>query len=220
MISGVEVLIRLIISMLLGGLVGWEREKEEKPAGLRTHILVCLGSTLVMIVSAYGFPGRSPSDPGRIAAQVITGIGFIGAGTIFRAGTTIKGLTTAASIWTVAGIGLAVGAGLYFPAIVTTLLVVVTLAVAAELEIRFLGSHKPIILKCLIEDRPGAIGEIGTLLGNLGVNIKRIELGPPIDENSKKVTLIIDLKLPAKITKDEIISKIIELDSVVTAEWE
>jgi putative Mg2+ transporter-C (MgtC) family protein len=86
MISVLDIVLRLLLAIILCGVIGWEREKEEKPAGLRTHILVCLGSTLMMKVSAYGFPGRYPSDPGRIAAQVITGIGFIGAGTILRTG--------------------------------------------------------------------------------------------------------------------------------------
>lgn len=216
MISDLDVVLRLLLSVLLGGLVGWEREKEEKPAGLRTHILVCLGSTLIMIVSAYGFPGRYPADPGRIAAQVITGIGFIGAGTIFRHGVTVKGLTTAASIWSVAGIGLAVGVGLYLPAIFTTLLVVATLMIAVKLEVSIIGSHKPFSLRCIIEDRPGSIGAIGSLLGNLNVDITRIELSSSWDG---KVSLIISLKLPAKLSEEELIAKIIELDNVISAEW-
>jgi|YelNatPaOPRAMG01_1025707.scaffolds.fasta_scaffold01978_16 putative Mg2+ transporter-C (MgtC) family protein len=216
MISDIEIVIRLFLSILLGGLIGWEREREEKPAGLRTHILVCLGSTLIMIVSAYGFPGRSPSDPGRIAAQVITGIGFIGAGTILRTGITIKGLTTAASIWTVAGIGLAIGVGLYLPAILTTFLVVATLMVAVRIEVAITGSHKPMTLKCIIEDKPGSIGAIGTLLGKLNINIKQIELSSPWDG---KVILTIVLRLPAKLSEEEVITKIVELDNVISAEW-
>ncbi|MGB9856777.1 MAG: MgtC/SapB family protein [Dictyoglomaceae bacterium] len=216
MISDLDIILRLLLSIILGGLIGWEREKEEKPAGLRTHILVCLGSTLMMIVSAYGFPGRYPSDPGRIAAQVITGIGFIGAGTILRTGITIKGLTTAASIWTVAGIGLAIGVGLYLPAIFTTLLVVATLMLAVRLEVSIIGSHKPVSLRCIIEDRPGSIGAIGTLLGSLNVDIKQIELSSAWDG---KVILTISLKLPAKLSEEEVIAKVVELDNVISAEW-
>ncbi|PMQ01204.1 MAG: magnesium transporter MgtC [Dictyoglomus sp. NZ13-RE01] len=216
MINDLEIVLRLLLSVVLGGIIGWEREKEEKPAGLRTHMLVCLGSTLIMIVSAYGFPGRYPSDPGRIAAQVITGIGFIGAGTILRTGATIKGLTTAASIWTVAGIGLAVGVGLYFPAILTTLLVVATLILAVKLEVSLIGSHKPLSLRCVIEDRPGSIGAIGSLLGSMNVDIKQIEISSEWDG---KVILTLNLKLPAKLSEEEVIARLVELDNVISAEW-
>ncbi|MCX7846227.1 MAG: MgtC/SapB family protein [Dictyoglomaceae bacterium] len=216
MINDLDVILRLLLSILLGGLIGWEREKEEKPAGLRTHILVSLGSTLIMIVSAYGFIGRYPADPGRIAAQVITGIGFIGAGTILRTGVTIKGLTTAASIWTVSGIGLAVGIGLYLPAIFTTLLVVATLMFARRLEVSIIGSHKLFSLRCIIEDKPGSIRDIGTLLEKLNIEIKKIELS---SYWNGRVSLVISLKLPAKLSEEEVIAKIVELDSVISAEW-
>ena len=109
-------ILRLIVATLFGGLIGLERESHKRPAGFRTHILVCIGSALVMMISQYAFlefSGKLGYDPGRIAAQVISGIGFLGAGTILREGSTIKGLTTAASLWVVAGIGLAVGTGFY-----------------------------------------------------------------------------------------------------------
>lgn len=115
----VTVIIRLLLATLLGAAVGFEREYFGKSAGLRTHALVCMASTLMTIVSIY-ISKCSGSDPGRIAAQVITGIGFIGAGTILRAGASVKGLTTAATLWTVAGIGLAVGVGEYLAAAFAT----------------------------------------------------------------------------------------------------
>ncbi|MEN2984953.1 MAG: MgtC/SapB family protein [Dictyoglomaceae bacterium] len=216
MINDFDIVFRLLLSILLGGLIGWEREKEEKPAGLRTHILVCLGSTLIMIVSAYGFIGKYQADPGRIAAQVITGIGFIGAGTILRTGVTIKGLTTAASIWTVSGIGLAVGIGFYLPAIFTTLLVVATLMFARKLEISVIGSHRFLSLRCVIEDKPGSIENIGNLMEKLNVEIKKIEL---LSYKESKITLNIFLKLPAKLSEKELITKIAELDNVKRIEW-
>src|SRR5688572_6987783 len=98
----------LLLAALLGGLVGWERERRDRPAGLRTHILVCLGSALITLVSIQLSGTRF--DPGRIAAQIVSGIGFLGAGTIMRQGNVVRGLTTAASLWTVAGIGMAVAA--------------------------------------------------------------------------------------------------------------
>jgi putative Mg2+ transporter-C (MgtC) family protein len=119
-------LVRLVVAAALGGLIGLERELDEKAAGLRTHMLVSMGSALFTLVSAYGFRefvtnGRVVSfDPSRIAAQIVTGIGFLGAGVIFRQGFTIRGLTTAASLWLVAAVGLASGAGYWQGAVIAT----------------------------------------------------------------------------------------------------
>ena len=125
----------LALAILLGSAVGLEREANNHPAGFRTHALVCVGSALVSIVSWSTFQNFNFSgDPTRIAAQIISGIGFLGAGTIMREGANIKGLTTAASLWTVAAIGLAVGFGLYFVAITTTALVVLVLQFFSKLE--------------------------------------------------------------------------------------
>ncbi len=119
-----EHILRLVIAVIVGGLVGIEREACHKPAGIRTHMLVCLGAALFTIVSMISFPD---GDFIRIAAGIVTGIGFLGAGTIFKAKSTIKGLTTAASLWAVAGIGLAIGAGLYILTVAAVILVVITL---------------------------------------------------------------------------------------------
>jgi putative Mg2+ transporter-C (MgtC) family protein len=135
MITWQEVLLRLFLAAVFGGCVGIDRQRHEWAAGLRTHMLVCMGSALVMIVSAYGFRDVLPEDhvtldPSRVAAQVISGIGFLGAGTIlFLKHEVVKGLTTAAGLWTVAGIGLATGGGLYFAASATTVLVLIILIV-------------------------------------------------------------------------------------------
>ena len=128
-ISNLDLLIRLALAAVLGGLVGFEREHLKRPAGLRTNMMVCVGSALITLTSIFAISG---SDPARIAAGIVTGIGFIGAGTIFRAENRIIGLTTAASLWAVAGIGMAVGAGFYFPAFVASVLIFVIL------ELRFM----------------------------------------------------------------------------------
>lgn len=214
MIDIKEVIIRFLLSTLFSGIIGWEREKEEKPAGLRTHILVSLGSTLFMIISAYAF--SNTGDPTRIAAQVVTGIGFIGAGTILRTGFTVKGLTTAASIWAVSGIGLSVGAGLYLPAFIATIFILGTLVFATKLEKIFLGTHRDVSLSLIIEDRPGVIGEIGTLLGNLNVDIKQIELGSSWEG---KVVLKMTVRIPQKLSRNDLISKILDLSSVINVEY-
>lgn len=141
-----ELVGRLAFSALLGSAIGFERERLAWVAGLRTHMLVCVGSTLIMIVSAYGFSEvlseRVTLDPSRMAAQVVSGIGFLGAGAILARGEIVRGLTTAASVWSVAGIGLAVGGGLYTPAVAATVIILIILAGIKPLERRFIGSRQ------------------------------------------------------------------------------
>lgn len=130
MLTDMQVIIRLVLSVILSGLIGLERQLHRRTAGLRTHILVSLGSCLIMLTSLYVFDiykNKVPLDPARIAAGVITGIGFLGAGTIIREREKVVGLTTAASLWVVAGIGLAVGCGFYSASIFTTVLALVVL---------------------------------------------------------------------------------------------
>jgi putative Mg2+ transporter-C (MgtC) family protein len=129
----VELAIRLLAGLALGAIIGLERELHSQPAGFRTHSLVCLGATIFTIVSGYGFAGDRV-DPTRIAAQIVSGIGFIGAGTILQYRGHIRGLTTAASLWAVAAIGMAVGAGLYVLAGLGTVLILVVLALLDRVE--------------------------------------------------------------------------------------
>src|SRR5438552_10012519 len=140
-----ESLLRLALAAILGGLIGVERELREREAGLRTHLLVALGSALFTIVGAYGFhsflaSGQSVvrADPTRIAAQIVTGIGFLGAGAIIRQGLSVRGLTTAATLWVVAAVGLAAGAGYYSGAVITTIVALVALGPLRTLGHRFI----------------------------------------------------------------------------------
>lgn len=148
MISWGAILVRLALAAFLGALVGIERERKDWAAGLRTHMMVCVGAALTMMVSAFGFHdilGTSAVvlDPSRIAAQVISGIGFIGAGTIlFLRQEVIRGLTTAAGLWTVAAIGLATGGGMYFAASTTTIIVLIILWLLKPLERRLFGKYR------------------------------------------------------------------------------
>jgi putative Mg2+ transporter-C (MgtC) family protein len=123
-----DLILRLLVAAVLGAAVGLEREFHDHPAGTRTHLLVAVGSALFTVLSVHGFADQGANvDPTRIAAQIVTGIGFLGAGAIIHYGTSVKGLTTAASLWATAAIGLASGVGLYVLAVVTTVLVVVSL---------------------------------------------------------------------------------------------
>ena len=157
-----EVLLRLALAAALGAAIGLEREIREREAGLRTHLLVSLGSALFTIVSAYGFhtflaSGQSVvrADPSRIAAQIVTGIGFLGAGAILRQGLSVRGLTTAATLWVVAAIGLATGAGYYSAAVVTTVLVLVSLWPLRILAHRIFVRFRPDRERLLVDLEPG-----------------------------------------------------------------
>ena len=128
-----ELSLRLVVALVLGSFIGVERELQNMPAGFRTHALVSLGSALFTVISAEAFTGPG-SDPTRIAAQVVSGIGFLGGGAILHYGGTVRGLTTAASLWSVAAVGMAAGAGLYVMAAVGTVLVVTALEVFQRVE--------------------------------------------------------------------------------------
>lgn len=156
MIPWNEILIRLFLAALFGGLVGLERERKSWAAGMRTHMMVCVGAALIMIVSAFGFSDilGTPNvtlDPSRIAAQVISGIGFIGAGAILftKPEGTIRGLTTAAGLWTVSAIGLATGAGMYFAGVAATILALIILWVLQPIERRYVQRFKQRTLKII-----------------------------------------------------------------------
>ena len=137
MITPVVIVMRLVLAMLLSGLIGFEREVRQRSAGLRTHILVALGSCLIMLTSLHIFDiykNIATLDPARIAAGVITGVGFLGAGAIIRSGETVKGLTTAATVWLAAGIGLGIGCGFYFASFIAAVLAIAVLYFLRHLE--------------------------------------------------------------------------------------
>jgi len=176
MVSQWELVGRLVFSAALGSVIGVERERLSWAAGLRTHMLVCVGSTLIMIVSAYGFSQVTGSgivlDPSRMAAQVVSGIGFLGAGAILARGEVVRGLTTAASVWSVAGIGLAVGGGLYTPAVAATIVILIILAGIKPLERRFIGSKQR--RELLIEAKRGTLS-LDKLHEALGAGSARVK---------------------------------------------
>ncbi len=134
--AGSTVALRLLAAFVLGGVIGLERERRDRPAGLRTHILVTVGAALVMMLSR--LVAGEDFDPGRIAAGVVTGIGFLGAGTIIRSGPDVHGLTTAATIWAASAVGLTVGVGSYIAAVVATAIIFITLTALRRLE-RYIG---------------------------------------------------------------------------------
>lgn len=181
-----EIIARILVSVLLGFVIGLERELTNKSAGLRTNILVCLGSTVFTILSIYAFtyPENSnfPRDPARIAAQIVTGIGFIGGGTVLRHGVSVFGLTTAATLWIVAAIGMAVGAGSYLVALVTTIVAFLVLVLIRELERGYLSRHtaRGAKIRATILASSDNIYEVQNWIYNefekiIDINVKKIE---------------------------------------------
>ena len=168
----IQVLIKLGLSILLGGAIGLEREFGHKPAGLRTNILICLGSTMMMTLSGLMLTGKSADlfDPLRVAAGVITGMGFIGAGTVIRSSGHVHGLTTASTVWAVTGLGLVIGAGYYRIAVVFAAVVVVTLVVFRKIEQilpRKIGFQYVLTAK----NRPGILGELNEAARRRGIRL-------------------------------------------------
>lgn len=194
-LSQLETVMRLLLALLLGGAIGFERQRLSWAAGLRTHMLVCIGSALIMIVSQYGFKESLSKDfvvldPSRVAAQVVSGIGFLGAGTILFLKNTIKGLTTAASLWVVAGVGLGIGGGLYLASVSTTVFVLVILAGIKPLEKRFL--NKPQANGIRLTAKPGSLSmvSIEKILTHLAKRIKNTQIQIEKTEESDIVYFI------------------------------
>ena len=227
----INMVVRLVVAAVLGGIVGLERGSNDRPAGFRTHMLVCMGSTLFMLVSIYGFDdistllsGGSAGDAGvrrdtaRIAAQVVSGIGFLGAGTILHEGLTIKGLTTAASLWMVSAIGLAVGSGMYLLSVVATILTMVTLITFHNLEKRFSlkNSKDRRFIRITTANRPGALTDITGYLSMNGVKVKSLN----VKNDNLRENLILELyiSVDAEVDTMEIVSGIQNIDGVVSLE--
>ncbi|MGC8778289.1 MAG: MgtC/SapB family protein [Candidatus Caldatribacteriaceae bacterium] len=207
--ENLQFILRLLAAFLAGGLIGWQRELAEKPAGLRTHILVCVGSALITIISIFAF-GRMGSDPARVTAQIVSGIGFLGAGTIFRYGPSVTGLTTAASLWAVSGIGIALGSGMFLIGFVTTGFILLTLWLLESIEKRFLKKGS-LILRFALLNQPGVLGQIGTKLGELGVNIEKVKLQ---EERGEYVSCTLQVTLPPSQTLTQVVALLQEMESI------
>lgn len=213
--SYVGIVLKLLLAVILGGMVGFEREHKSRPAGLRTHILVCVGAALVQITSInYAKNNGITMDPMRLGAQVISGIGFLGAGTIIKEGANIKGLTTAASLWAVGCIGLAAGSGLYFEAIAATIVILISLKSFTRIEEKIARERKQIVIEVIAKNQPGTLGIIGSALGTLEIQIQNVEMNI-IDEYTIHMELL--LKLNKVMEEEEIIAALMNktgIDSI------
>ena len=210
-----EIVIRLFLALLLSGLIGMEREKKSRPAGLRTHVLVCVSSTLVMLTSIYIYKSIGGTEPTRLGAQVISGIGLLGAGTIIRQGASIKGLTTAASLWAVACVGLSIGAGFYEGAIIVSIIIYASLFLLRKFEKGIAKKFSQFIISVEMDRIPGKIEEIVSLINRYGVEVKIIDL---IRRNEEYLHINITLVSSAKEPCLSIVDEILQLEGINNVE--
>ena len=212
--SELELLGRLLFAAVLGGAIGAEREIHEQPAGLRTHILLTIGACLFTLVSAYGFGG--PADPSRLAAQIVTGIGFLGGGAIVRHGLTVKGLTTAASIWATASVGVAVGAGNYLLGVGGAVLVVGTLfglrALSSQLR-RWSATRQEFVLTTR---RGFDVALIGEVVRREKLSLRGIERQGSGDGDH----IVLVVKLPPRYHPERMLDVLGRLEGVHDVEWQ
>jgi len=217
----IHMLLRLCLAAVLGGIVGWERGSGDKPAGLRTHILVCSGSALFMLVSLYGFDkngGGTAWDASRIAAQIVSGIGFLGAGTILHEGLTVKGLTTAASLWMIAAVGMAVGSGMITLGIFATILTMIILVSFRAWESRILGTHgqERRCLRVVAKNTPNTIVDLFSYFERHHVKVRTLSVKS--NDQNESVEIEFYLKVSRQYNVDEIITGLKDIKEVVSFE--
>ncbi|SHE68148.1 putative Mg2+ transporter-C (MgtC) family protein [Mariniphaga anaerophila] len=187
-------LARFLISFFLGTLVGLERETHNQPAGLRTHILISIGSTMVMLISIFipqTFTEFQNGDPGRIAAQVISGIGFLGAGAIMKFGANVRGLTTAASIWVMAAVGLAVGAGMYTVSLIGVTVVLFALTAMDLFEKTFFKERTLRRIELTVKKKHSKIQPVNDVLKRMDVHVSSVGFDRNVNEATDKLTFLV-----------------------------
>lgn len=210
MISDSDIILRLLLGALLGGIIGFERQTHGRPAGFRTHLLVCVASVLIMIISEYyhHLSLQNPSyiriDPARLAAGAITGVGFLGAGVIIKTGVSVQGLTTAACLWIVSAIGLAIGSGIYSAGITSFVITFVALWLLRILEVKIPGLSYKFMTVVMTEGEDEET--IKALLEKHGSTISRINYERDMEKRETQfdITFAFSNKIPLKKILDEI----------------
>jgi putative Mg2+ transporter-C (MgtC) family protein len=218
-VNDTSIMLRLLLSIVLGGVIGFERGRSGRPAGFRTHILVCLGSTLAMMTNQFIIQEYGTGDPTRIAAQVVSGIGFLGAGTIIVTGRhQVKGLTTAAGLWATACMGLAIGIGFYKAAIISCILIFFVTVVLHRLDNTMLSKSK--VMDLYIEFSHSA--SVTSIVDNIKSHMVHIEsmeiLKPTYGNNKSTMAAIMTIRLKQKRVRLDVVTKINEIDGVEFAE--
>lgn len=207
-----ELVLRILAAMILGMLIGNERKNRMKSAGMRTHALVALGSALMMVVSKYGFADAAQGDGARLAAQVVSGVGFLGAGMIFVRHNLVSGLTTAAGVWTTAGIGLTIGAGMYFVGISSALLMLIMQKLSHKFPL-FSNAASAGLIRMTILNRPGAPEEIEQLLRSCKIDIHSLQIQKTEKDHIK---LEFDVIFPRKMEKSMLFCRLAECSDILS----
>ena len=211
-----EALLRIALAGVLGGSIGLERELREREAGLRTHLLVAVGAALFTIAGAYGFDSANV-DPTRVAAQIVTGIGFLGAGAIIRQGFSVRGLTTAATLWVVGAVGLAAGAGYYSGAVITTAVVLFALWPLRVAAYNMLRRFRPEDGRLLVELPAGTPpGGVIDEVVRTGVRISSITVG----QDGDRRRLELDVALPQSLTAPHLVARVADVPDVADVRWD
>lgn len=217
-INDSSIIIRLLLAVVLGGIIGFERGRSGRPAGLRTHILVCLGAVLAMMTNQYIYEEFGVSDPARMGAQVISGIGFLGAGTILVTGRhQVKGLTTAAGLWATACMGLAIGIGFYKAAIAACVMITFATFVLHRFD-NFLISKSKVMDVYIEFSNTMPITTVLDAFKSLQVSIETIEVMKPTYGANAQLAAIINIRLKQKGARVDVIAKICSLEGVEFAE--
>lgn len=193
-VNVVSSIFKLCLSLMLGCCVGFERKRKGQIAGVRTFALISMGATLAMLLSIYvpqEYMGLKNGDPGRIAAQVVTGIGFLGAGAIIQMKGSVRGLTTAAGIWIIATIGMAVGCGLYLIAVVATLLVLIVLTLLEQLEHRVNVGNEARTIRLKVNGIVKSIAPYREVLGRFGIHLSKVYVEYDYDTQVTRLNLLI-----------------------------
>lgn len=200
-------LLRLVMAFLFGAIVGYERGSLHRPAGMRTHALVCMGSALVMLTGEFLLRHyQTGTDPARLGAQVVSGIGFLCAGTIMHQGLNVKGLTTAAGLWVVACIGLALGAGYWLGAALTTVLVVFAMVLLRKLENKRIKRREIVSLVIRARLSPSLLGTVSRVMEQNGILIQHLNTD---DDPDEEITMLqIRVRLPVAVSPDAMVSKL------------
>jgi putative Mg2+ transporter-C (MgtC) family protein len=205
-----ELLARLGLALVLCGAIGVERETRDQAAGLRTHVAVGLGATLFTLISAYGFEGGTGRDPSRVAAQIVSGVGFLGAGAILTQGASVRGLTTAATLWVVAAIGMAAGAGAYDAAVATTVVLLVALVVLRRLRVPLLARLRSELVTLDLRLAPSAVDPVLALLSGGGVRVRT--MSTVLEGGGQTVSM--ELRLPPRTDAQRLLRDVAALDGV------
>jgi putative Mg2+ transporter-C (MgtC) family protein len=212
-----EVLLRVFVAAALGGAIGVERELRERQAGLRTHLVVSVGAALFTLVSAYGFSNFDGKvDPTRIAAQIVSGIGFLGAGAIIRQGLSVRGLTTAASLWLVAAIGMAAGAGYWDGALIATLGALLTLGPLRVVAFRILSRYRPQHDRLLVEiPAGGSPGPIIDAIERAGGRVVSLD----VTQEGERRSVAANVELPPGTAAVAVVAGVADVDGVLEVQW-